>query len=129
MVAFDERCRISRDGDTFNHIWIKSALRKKPVLRTVFGLRSGFCEIFDSVFKYPDEFASDDMPFALGVGDALEFGEELSGRIDGFEPHMKIVTEQLLYSFRFVTAQEPVVYKDAGELVPDCSVNEGSCHA
>src|SRR5690606_14544789 len=71
-----------------------------------------------------DELPADDLALLLRVGDPGERGEELVGRVDDLEVDAGGGDEVLLHLLRLPGPQEPVVDEDAGELVPDGTLDE-----
>jgi hypothetical protein len=61
-MALDHRGRVVADGDAFDDVGIKRALREE--------LRRA--DFFRGALEFLDEDAPDDLAFALGIGDALE---------------------------------------------------------
>ncbi len=76
------------------------------------------------VLEDADELLAHPPALLLGVGHALEPGEETRLRIHVDERHLEVVAEGLHYLRRLVLAQEPVVDEHTGELVADRLVHE-----
>ena len=73
-----------------------------------------------------DELLADDLALALGLGDALERFEEVSGGVDGDQSDAGGGDEVVLDLLDLAFAQQAVVDEHAGELVADGLVDEGS---
>src|SRR5215471_18709576 len=79
------------------------------------------------MLKDSDELDADDFSFLLGISDPFERLQESLAGIDIFQANAEILAEHALDNFFFACAQEAVVHKNAGELVPDRFVQERGC--
>ena len=102
MVALDDG---GVAGAGLDHIGIDGALDQVIHLADLFGLR----------LKDTDEFLPDDLPLALRLADAGEFGEEQLLRVGPDEVDIPLF-EGLLHLVALVQAHEAVVHKHAGQL-------------
>ena len=76
-----------------------------------------------------DEQAADDLAFLLGVGDAGQgVQEELAG-VDAHDLGVQLAGEHVHDHVAFVQPQKAMIDEDAGELVTDGAMDEGSSHA
>ena len=80
------------------------------------------------LFEGADELAADSLTLRLGLGDALESGEETLRLVDGddLDTHGGCVV--LLDLFTLALTEQTVVNEEAGELVTNSLVHECCCH-
>ena len=80
------------------------------------------------LFEGADELAADSLTLCLGLGDALECGEETLRLVNGDDLNAHGCCVVLLDLFALAFTEQTVVDEEAGELVSDSLVHECSCH-
>ena len=118
-MALDQRGRIARDGHRFDHVGIERALAQKARRAGPLGRR----------LKNFDESLADDLPFAFGVGHALEAAQEQLGGVLVLELDFEVAPEHLAHDARLAAAQQTIIDKNAGQPVSDGLVDERRLHA
>src|SRR6516162_3887389 len=125
VVAFNERSRVSRDGDTLNHIRVKRALGKIVVAASA---RIRCFKFLRRFLENADEFASDRFTLLFRVGYAAQLSQKTLGSIDVLKRNPKIVAEDFLHRFGLARSQQAVVDEDASEPVLDRPMDESGSH-
>src|ERR1700719_2304071 len=98
VMALDYLRGIAADGNAFDHVGIKCALREKFVaaafvssIMLIFGE-----QFFRRVLKHFNKLVADNFPFLLGIGHAAQFRKETLAGLDILQTHMKIFTKNAL---------------------------------
>lgn len=79
-------------------------------------------------FKDADKFLANDLTFALGICHAFKPAQEPVGRVQPDQVHCKLVFKHLFNKICLILAQQAVVNKNTGELVPHRAVHKRSAH-
>ena len=117
VVRFDGDRRTAREGNGFDYIRVERALGKE--LGPVDGI--------GMFLEHINEQLADDLAFGLGVGLAFEFTQKQFTFIGMDQLNIIIVAEHAHDLLRLVLTQQPVIDKDAGQLITDGFMNQDRC--
>jgi hypothetical protein len=101
-----------------DHVRIDGALGQEVELAQLSGL----------LLEDADESVADDATLLLGLGNTFQSGEETIRGIDRHQVHVNVAAECVHHFPGLILAQEAVVDKEAGQVVPDGAVDKGRCH-
>ena len=80
------------------------------------------------VFEHINKQAANDFAFLLGFAHPSQLAQEQIAGIDTYHARMQFAFKHFHDHVAFVQAQQPVVYKDASELIANGAVNQGRSH-
>src|SRR4029077_20583663 len=128
MMTLDHLGGIAPDGNAFDHIGIKCALREKFVADVFVGaIMSIFGEqFFRCVLKYFNKLVADNFPFLFGIGHAAQFRKETLAGIDILQTHMKILPENALHISSSRARNNPLFTKMQVSRSPMASCNSAA---
>ena len=80
------------------------------------------------VFEHIDKQAANNFAFLFGFTDTRQLAQEQIAGIDAYHARMQFAFKHFHDHVAFVQAQQPVVYKNASELIANGAVNQGRSH-
>src|SRR5206468_12458213 len=127
-MSLDDLCWIASDRDALDHVRVKRSLSEKFVA-TVFAalvLSILLKQFLGRVLEHFDELVADQFSFSFWIGHSYKQREKTLAGVHVIQPYMGILAENTLHDFFLARAKQPIVYKNACELVTDGFVQQRS---
>src|SRR3954454_18050153 len=98
VMALNDVGGIAADRDALDDVRVKRALREEAVFVAVIASGAIFLEqLLGGLLEDVDEFVANDLPLLLGIGDALQLGEEPLGGVDILQLDLEVLAEDALH--------------------------------